>query len=119
MINLKYIPIDIIQKGLSYTNTIADSINLEFPNYYINLPTPFPDKNDRDVMNEFIKQGWQKYNIDNKPNKQEYIDRLNTELDNIIETEKLKVLSTLKNFNTKSYGVPSRNWISNAALSGA
>jgi len=85
MINLKYIPIDVIEKGLSYTNTIANNINLEFPNYYINLPTPFPNENDEDVLKRYIKKGLEKYKIHEKPNAQEYYDRINYEFNTLKE----------------------------------
>ena len=79
-IKLGYFDKEIIMKAILESNKIADMINLEMPEYYVNLPTPFPDRNDDEIMQEYIQKGWEKYKIDEKENRQIYIDRLNKEM---------------------------------------
>lgn len=79
-LNLGYIEPQIIKSAIMKTNEIADQINIEVPNFFVSLPTPYPDRDDNEVANELIMEGWNKHKISEYPNASEYLERLKEEV---------------------------------------
>jgi DNA polymerase-3 subunit alpha len=57
---LGYIPKKKIEEALITPFEIADKCNVEFPNFTVDLPSPYPDRDDKEVFTALISEGFNK-----------------------------------------------------------
>lgn len=108
---LSYLPSDIVKKALDTTYEVADKCNVEIElghPYLPHLKVPEEFNNEYEWLVSVVKKGLKTRGILDKPNKQEYIDRIKMEL-NVISTKGFEgyflILMEILN-KAKSRGIP-------------
>ena len=78
--SLGYLRNEKIMEAVKSAYEIADKVNIEMPKFKVDLPTPFPERDDDEVFQGAIMKGWGELVVGKVPNLKEYMERLTYEV---------------------------------------